>query len=160
MSEKKVANKVITLCRKHGAKRITVKLKQLEEELRYDELTDHIIKSVCSAFQVNRTNTMSKKRGLRRSAEESEAFTYVIYFLNKYKHNNISNTFKELLLSQSDIRMYHSNQKQYGIVVLDEKIPRHKQIRDRLIIAESIIGQYLQNIQPPDKRGVKIQDEL
>ena len=139
--------KVATLIEKHGIKRFSIALQRVADELKYCEQTDTIIKQVCIAFQVSNNRAVCKKPGFRKTTEESEAYTYIIFFVNKYKgHNSLNETFKELDVTISGRTMYHKNIRAYGIDALNEKIPRHKQILSRVKIAETLIEQQLQLI--------------
>ena len=156
--------KVATLIEKHGIKRFNIALQRVADELKYCEQTDTIIKQVCIAFQVNNLRAVCKKPGFRKTTEESEAYTYIIFFVNKYKgHNSLNETFKELEVSISGRTMYHKNIRAYGIDVLDEKIPRHKQILSRVKIAETFIEQQLlyntKTAEMKNKKVLKIESE-
>ena len=148
-----IYRKVSELIERHSAEKVEELLDRTAEELQYSESTKEIIKAVCSAFQVSKNITYSK---LRKTTEEVEAYTYVIFFVNKYtaNHKTLIATFNELNVNKSNRRTYYDNIKQYNVESLDEKIPRHRQIKEKVKIAETLIEQCLLHNASNDKRGV------
>ena len=138
-----VIKRIIKLLENHGTHKTIEILDELEKRINCDinPNAEIIIKAICNVFNISRNKLILSNKSIRRTPNESDAQFYCIWFFiadGTFTRHDIS---MELNITESNWDNFYRKQKTYNPNVLNDKIPLHRSLIDKINTIKAIINQ-------------------